>query len=264
MKFFKKYKISIIVLLILMIISLINYFISVYTPFGKIDTTQISSYSFWFYTFNFGIGSVIGFLSQVIIPIVCVYSFFNIIKTGFIQNVITRMSYKKYIFENIVLCYKKAILLFPLFSVIMFIIASFLFTNEISNGSLHIYHFPSALNNPLLHVFLSFISITLYSFTIVGITIILSKYFNKFYIVLALTLMSVFLIAFVEGNFVSNFLYSITDNSLFYNINIYDDYFCARGNFLINIVFGIIRNIILIIVMYFTYRDSEKVVLNNV
>lgn len=256
----KKYKISIIAFLILLLIALINYYTAIYTPFGITDKTNISSYSFWFYTMNYGIGSAIGLLSQVIIPFVCIYSFFKIINSGYIENIITRISYKKFLIKNILFCYKKSLLLFPLFSLTIFILGSFFFSPNINSTGLHIYNFPS-VSNPILHVIVSIISISLYSFTIVNIAIILSKYFKKFYLVLVITLMIVFLVAFVEGNLLSNILYGITGNDMFYNINIYDDYFCARGYYFVNIFFGILRNVILCIIVYITYKNKEEVVL---
>ncbi len=256
----KKYKTSIIVFLLLLIIAIINYITAIYTPFGVMDITKVSSYSFWFYTMNHGIGSAIGFLSQIIIPFVCVYSFFKIINSGFIESIITKITYKKFMTKSMLTCYKKALLLFPLFSLIIFIIASIFFSPEINETGLHIHNFPS-VDNPFVHVIFSLISISLYSFTITSIAIILSRFFKKFYLVLGLTLMIVFLIAFIEGSLISNILYSITNNDMFYNINIYDDYFCARGNYFVNIFFGIIRNIILGLIIYITYKDKEKVVL---
>lgn len=102
----------------------------------------------------------------------------------------------------------------------------------------------------------------LYSLAITNIALILSKYLKKFYLVLIVTLMVVFLIAFIEGNLVSNIL-SIFNQELFYNINIYDDYLCARGNYIVNISFGVLRNAILMIILYFTYKNPEKVVLKS-
>lgn len=263
MKILKKYNTLIIALILLFLIAAINYYTGVYTPFGKMDTSRISSYSFWFYTLNYGMGSTIAFLSQVIIPFVCVYYFFQIIHSGFIQNIITKITYKKYLKKEICNSYKKAILLFPLFSLIIFIIGSIFFTHTIGeSGGNYIYIFPN-VPNPLWHVILSIISISLYSLTITNIALILSRYFKKFYIVLIITVMVIFLISFIEGNLLSNILYGITKNDMFYNINIYDDFLCARGNYFVNIFFGILRNIITGIILYFTYHNKEKVVLSS-
>lgn len=262
MKVLKEYRLLIITLVILFILAIINYYNAIYTPFGNIDTSKISSYSMWFFTINSGIGSAIAFLSQVIIPFVCVYTFFQVIKTGFIQNIITKIPYSKYIKKAIKNSYLKAILLFPLFSLLVFILSSIIFPPEIQSTGYQIHYFPSHITNPPLHVFLSIISMALYSLAITNIALILSKYLKKFYLVLIVTLMVVFLIAFIEGNLVSNIL-SIFNQELFYNINIYDDYLCARGNYIVNISFGVLRNAILMIILYFTYKNPEKVVLKS-
>ncbi len=262
MKVLKKYRLLIITLVILFVLSIINYYTSIHTPFGDIDTSKISSYSMWFYTINSGIGSVISFLSQIIIPFVCVYPFFQIIKTGFIQNVITKVPYQKFLKKQINNSYLRAILLFPLYSLVVFIVSSIFFSPEINSTSLHIHYFPSHIINPPFHVFISIISMILYSLAITNIALILSRYLKKFYLVLIVTLMVVFLIAFIEGNLLSNIL-SLFNKELFYNINIYDDYLCARGNYIVNISFGIIRNIILIIILSLTYKNKEKVVLKS-
>ena len=242
MKFVKKNKEFIVVFLFIILIIIINAILGIY----QVDTEtrkSITAYSIREYSFNCGLGTIFIICSPLLIITACLLPFFYEIKTGFIEYSINRISYKQYMKKKIINCHKKSLLLFPFISVLVIIIGILIFGTTITTTNTSITYFEGK-NTPVLFTVLSILALIVYSSTIINFGLILTRFINKFYLLLIAIFIMLFFIAYIEANVVGMFFGDVLGIASLSNISIF-------------------RWIVSSMIIYKLYKNQESMVLAN-
>ena len=260
--FLKRHKEFLMIFIFILITVIINYFVGS-RNLDEMELSKVSGYSFWEYSLSGGVSTVLLIIAPLLIIVACFLSFFNELKTGFIEYRILRIPYKKYFKKALGKCYIKSILLFPLLSLVIFMIGILIFGTEIHSG-VGLIHFTSK-QIPLLFVCFSMIGIILYGILSINIALILAKFFNKFYLVLISLFMSMFFVGYIEANYIFKVLAGIFSNSKLGNVSLFDLYFTtlSQPDWFLTIGLGLIRIMISGLVVYQLYKNQEGVILSN-
>ena len=260
--FLKRHKEFLAIFIFILMTIVINYFIGS-RGLDRGELSKISGYSFWEYSLSGGLSTVLLIIAPLLIIIACFLPFFNELKTGFIEYRVLRVPYKKYFMKTLGKCYIKSILLFPLLSFVIFVIGILVFGTEIYSGH-SLVHFTSKQNS-LIFVCFSMIGIVLYGVLAINIALILSKFFNKFYLVLISLFMSMFFVGYIEANYIFKFLAGIFNNPKLSNVSLFDLYFTtlSQPDWFLTIGLGLIRILVSVIAIYKLYKNEEGVILSN-
>lgn len=255
--------ISFVLIFIIILINLIRAHFEINQ--WDIDIAPISNYSLWYYLLGIDVGDLLRFLSPFIILIGVVTTFHTEMKSGFFHNELLRMSYPKFMGQMLKKVYLKAWLLFPLAFLLCFLMICIFVQNPtitLEDNGVPIYSFLANSLPPIVSVLLCILLVYLYSIFVINIGIWLSRYTNKFYLVLILSFIFMNIINYIENGFLGSLLYDWTGNVFFSQWNVFTTYlpsysysftsqFCCAG-------FNILISSILV---YLAYRKKEKVVL---
>ena len=220
----------------------------------------INKYSLWYNLLNGHYGQYLIILSPILISMAITYNFFRRIKSGIYKDISIRKKYPKYLTKEILWMYFESLLLFPLLFILLFLIISiFIQSSEIVNyNSLTIYSFAHLQNiSPLNYILIETLSVYLFSIVIVNISIILTPFIKKFY----LLLISLFIIVNLYNFGVANLIdYLLGVNSF----NIYNGYMLNNDIYLDAVFLHMIILIIgTIFVIYFVYKNQERLTKTN-
>lgn len=222
--------IIIIMLAIIILLNIESYFKRVfYSSFFPIK--EANAFSFWWYILNYNLGQILIYLSPIIIAFVAVLKFHKILASGFYQNILLRMEYKKYIVSELQKCYLKGAIILPLLSIVILLIGIIILPTSIStiNSSNPVLYISTAMsNNIALFILYSIVMQVMYSILIINISLICCYYASRFSLVILGTFVIVNGINFIVSN-IGVLIANITNSELLYkfaiNLNIYDGYF---------------------------------------
>lgn len=212
----------------------------------------------WLYTF-FGEGKAF----IVICPIVIIYfgckNFHKIYHTGYIENIIQRQKYSKFLNSSILRAWLKCFYFYGLYSTITLLLCVIVF----KNAKFDMYYLaPIGRINPILVYALSIALSSVFSVIITNISLIFSKYYEKFS--LAVILSYLFFLGYsifseiIIGNVFNHLITGerIADSFSMFNMVILD------GNIVVIIIYSILLLLISTIIVKFIYRDKSEVLLS--
>ncbi len=261
MSLYKKNKELIIIISILLIMVVINFWIGVQSiPKDYFD--KMSGFSLWQYSLQYNLGTVLLLLSPQLIAIATVFPLYRKLKTGFIQNVAVRTQYKKYMKKEIFISYFKSLFVLPMISLLILLVGILLFGTKVNYETTSLLNFSA--KNPILFVTLVTIGLILYGILSINLTLILARYINKFYLVLISLFLAIFFWGYIEGNFIYAFISTITSDAIHIRSSYFDLYFPSLSeiNWIEIYGLGIIRILISTVLVYVLYHNEEKVLLD--
>lgn len=230
---------------------------------------KISYFSFWWYLCVYDLlGGFIYIFPILLIALSC-YSFSNIYHTGFIQNIILRVGYKKTMLFEILKSWIYALIL-PIVSLITFIISRFCYSNSTILNYVETDGYPFQLvsdfmskDNPYLFMIIYFVILFLFGIIIINFGLICTRYLKRFSLI---SISSFLLFIFIEN--INNLLIAplIADLSgieeMMNGLSIYNLYYLNSIPSLIwEVTFAITFVIITTLFVFLSYRSEEKVVL---
>lgn len=262
MKLSRRYTDMLFMNLILFLIIVVNSFLGL-KGLSSEEIIEISGFSFWQYSFNYNLGTMITIISPIMISIASVTQFFREINTGFIDYMIVRKPYQRYLKKSLKEMYLKSVLFIPLSSLIILVISLFVFGSEIGTLRKPISVFTG--EDPISFSVMTTMTMVLYSITVVNITIILARYINKFYLVLIALFMTIFFMGYIESNFIFLFIGETFNSEIIKNISFFDLYYSSTShiNWYISVFIGILRFLLTLIIVNKLYKNKEKLVLDN-
>lgn len=263
--FIKKNKELLFSLAVIILITAVNVYSyineTMLKPFYVLD--GINSFSFWYFVRNSGISQILIFVSPFLI-LYLLSNFHSKMNSGIYQDIILRSNYRVFIRKELIKLYIKCGLIFPLTSLLIFLVGLILFPHQINviDSNISFLYLPVGLyENPYLYVILSFLLNFLYGILISNIGLIILTYTNKFHFILLSSFIAINGINFLIGN-VGLIIANILKNNILYNIafhiNIYDGYSPQSTIFMayvVTLIYVVISSILLIIL----YKKRERV-----
>lgn len=214
------------------------------------------------------------FLIQWILPLIIIsvstYHFYKIINTGFIKNICFRKKYNKFIIKSILKSWIKAVLVFLIPNILIFVICLFYSGFKLYDEAIYV---TDAINN---HFFLTtFIYYIFYAIFCCNLGLIIMKNKKKYLIVLILSIIVYIAISiFLELGFET-----ILDNfaTQYPNISFYTTKFTGLSIFnvfpfyyinidskhYISLLFMLLLDIYTSFIVYLIYSDKERIIDEN-
>lgn len=231
------------------------------------DLSMISHFSFWWYIKTYETFAGFMYIAPILLIVAGCYSFFQTYRSGFLQNIIQRIGYKKAVSTEIFKCWLSSLIL-PIVSIVIFVISYFLYPNskilpyEATSG----YPFQlvpdSMVNmNPYLFIIVYTFILFLFSIIIINIGIIMTRYLKKFYLVIVGAFMGLIFIENINNFLVAPIVANVTNITKMLNgFSIYNLYYLdSIPSLLWEVIFSIVMTIITTLVVYFIYKKEEKV-----
>lgn len=258
----KYFKISILTIIILTGINIFLYIKN--TNILGSWVSGANKFAFWNYVMHYSYGSVLMFLSPIIICISSVYSFYSKSKGSVLKNELLKKPYSDVIIKEIFESYLKAMLPFLLVSILVFLIGSLLLPSDIPNRVADQYKTFDYLSagTPYMFWFLSNVALILYTVFITNISYIVLYVVKKFEAVIIATAITVNVANFIVGNIsilVAKILSSQYLLDYAYQINLFEGYY-VQSTAQRAIAHTSIFILVTFVIMYFLYHDKEKVV----
>lgn len=225
---------------------------------------SFNRYSFWYYTKNENLGSLVMFLSPVLISLLALHQSATKLTGSMAKDILMREKYSTVCLKTLLLSYVKAYFPFAIISLVLFIIGAIFFSGNILNTFIadqFTMFRTHGLSSPLLCVGLSFISLLLYVMMIVNISYIAFRITKKKSVTLILTLIIVNILNYVVS-YVGDFIMMLfhVDYEWLY-CNIYEGFLNQYG-YVHSIVLMLIVFLVTCIPLFLMYRKKEKVVMS--
>lgn len=246
------------VIIILLSINILFGYIS--RSYGR-DLSGINGYSVWYFSTYSGIGSILMIFSPIIIIYFSLKDFHKSLKTRFIEKFFAKIEYKKYIRKTINRICAQSFLFFPLAFTILLIGTVLIFgTEPIINKWSYLGSFPN-VSNQLSYIILMIISMFIFSVSIIGIGLILIPKFEKFFLVIAVSFLTIWILGYLETLIFTPVINSIFGANSVQQLTLFDLYTTSNAiNIIPQIAFGIIRLIAIYIFVFLTYKNKEKII----
>lgn len=224
----------------------------------------LNALSFWYFVRTIDVGEIVLFLSPILICIFSTTSFYKELSSGIYQNILLRMSYRKYIVRNIIKAYIKAILFTILFSIVIFGLGKFFFSDNIvyQNSMYSVLSLPNLMSlNQYSYFLLSLLYNVLFSIVIVNISLIIFSKVKQHHI--AVIKMFIILMFVNYGIYFLLTLFSkyFPTFNLFYiaeSINIFQGYI-PDTNLILSGISLIVWFILSLIVLLTSFKNKQKV-----
>lgn len=260
----KEFLISTLIIIGLTGINIYSYIKNTYIGDGDfID--GVNRFSFWNYVMHYNFGSLLMFLSPIIICILSLSMFYYKLSGSFFKDQLLRNNYNKIIRNEIFFSYFKAILPFLTVSFLVFLLGCLLFPAEITNtmysDQLTLFNHKD-IYNPYLFVAFSNLLLILYLIMVVNFGIIVLRITKKLNISLITTFIIINAVNFIVGNvaiFIGEALANQDILNYSYNINIYEGYF-VQSTIFRGFLHTTIYIVITLILIYIKYRNKELLV----
>lgn len=237
--------------------------------FGKETYEGINSFSFWNYTRFYNIGSVIMFITPIIILYLSLKRFADKFSGSFLVNMINRKEYKKILKRELFLAYLRGLFLPVIISILILIFGMIILPHDITNikyADPFTNFYEDGVSNPLLYAISVTFLLVLFSIMIVNFGFIVYRFVKKISISLILTFTLLNITNFLVGNIgitIANFIGSEKMLDYFYNVNIYEGY-APQSTLLNAYLHTFIYVIITTLILAKVYKDKEGMVLDFV
>lgn len=241
------------------------------TFFDNIDGLQkISKFSFWWYIGTYDIFGAIIYIYPIILILISCYSFYKVYHSGFFQNIILIVGYKKGIILEIIKSWKYSLIL-PLVSLISFGICSFCYPNSKILKYVETDGYPFQLvndfmetMNPYLFMIIYLFLLILFGIIIINIGLCFVRFIKKFYLVVIISFISFIFIENVNNLLIAPIVAKITGIAKMMNgFSLYNIYYInSCPSFIWEIIFTLILFSLSTIVVFMIYSKKENVVLD--
>ncbi len=259
--------ISIETFLSLIIILIIDLFAAI-EFIGKMNSTLhypngIDWFQFWTSILHGNIGSIVMFLSPILVAILATTTINKEFTGSILKNKLLRVSYKKAINRSLASAYVKSYFPFFINYILILIIGIIIYTPAIiKENYCEAFYINYGIESPITLIIISFILLLLYTSSLANISLITMRYIKKY----ILNIFASFAIMFFSNYIVANgsmVLAKIIGNETFikhaYSINFYNGYIIMD-----TIHIALIQMLILFIITFsvtkILYSNKEKVV----
>ncbi len=231
---------------------------------------QISNFSFWWYIGTYGLIGTLIYIYPIILVVLSCNSFYKIYRSGFFQNIISRVGYKKTIILEIIKSWIYSLIL-PLTSFISFIICKFCYPNSTITKYVNADGYPFQLvndfmenMNPYLFMVIYFILLVIFGIIIINIGLCFIKLVKKFYLVVLGSFITFIFIENVNNLLLAPLVANITGIEKMMNgFSLYNIYYLnSCPSFIWEIIFSIVLLIVSSIVVVKLYSKKEQVILD--
>ncbi len=210
---------------------------------------------------------------QLILPIIliipAIFDLHYLLKSGVFKDLMIRSSYKKVMVKEIIKCYLPCIII-PVFLVFTFFI-SYLFSgsfdiqhtyNDILGKSMN---FPWEYKDFSLGFILLFIfNLGAIGFFFINVSLLFINKSKNLLLTVLFSFLTIMAYQIVSEVFVGNLLYDITGNTLFKNLfSLYNLWIYDGTNLLFATLYVLVLAVVSTILVYFNFRNREKVVILN-
>lgn len=265
-KFIKKYKLTIISFLILIIWGVTQILSCKNDSF--LSTDPLIMYYHLFIDKNLNFIEILGPLF-VIIP--SIYEFHSDLSSGFIKNKLARIKYRKYLINNYFKSISK-IWILPVFAIILTIMCCIYFKNfNFGSGSEYYGYLmgtpdPKYANNILIFIIVYVINLTLHSIFYVHLGLLYCKKYSSYLVNIILSFLTYIFVDILAEIFIGNLLlakilniHNMTDSLNLFNVWIMHD--------VVSLPFCIIYSLVLVIstfiILCFLYKNKEGVIIET-
>jgi membrane protein len=210
---------------------------------------------------------------QLILPIIliipAIFDLHYLLKSGVFKDLMIRSSYKKVMVKEIIKCYLPCIII-PVFLIFTFFI-SYLFSgsfdiqhtyNDILGKSMN---FPWEYKDFSLGFILLFIfNLGVIGFFFINVSLLFINKSKNLLLTVLFSFLTIMAYQIVSEVFVGNLLYDITGNTLFKNLfSLYNLWIYDGTNLLFATLYVLVLAVVSTILVYFNFRNREKVVILN-
>jgi hypothetical protein len=192
--------------------------------------------------------SILQLIFPIIVIIPAIWNLYNLLKSGIYKDIIIRSDYKKFIKKEMLKCY------YPIF-----IIPTF---NFILGTSMN---FPFRyMHNPNLFLFVYIFNLLLIAIFFINISLIFINKNKNFLLTVLFSFLTIISYQIISEVFVGTLLAIIFDNVIFRNLFSIYNLWLYDGTSLIGVtVYVIILVLVSSVFVYFSFKDKEKVVIDN-
>ena len=206
------------------------------------------------------------FLPPFIVIIPGLYKIFQIVKSGYIKYVVNfRKSYKSFINKKILNCYKYALII-PIIYLLLILGCGILtgFNLETSSNLLDSGAFSISFNSPFILVLVTFINLFLADIFYINIGLLTMLKSKNILLNNIFSYLIIIIISIIFELFIGYGLAKITNNYIFGNLfNFYNIWYPIDvGNIMYLFIFLLLLAIITSVLVFVTYSDEERVILN--
>lgn len=230
---------------------------------------KISNFSFWWYIGTYSVfGAVIYIYPIILVSIACI-NFFTVYRSGFFQNVVMRVGYKKTMTIEVIKSWIYALIL-PLVSSLSYIICRFCYSNSIITKYIDAEGYPFQLvndfmenMNPYLFMIIYFLLITIFGIIIINIGLCLTRVVKKFYLVVLGAFITFIFIENINNLLIAPIVSNILGwKEMMNGFSLYNIYYLnSCPNFIWEILFSLFWLFISTLFVYILYSKRESVIL---
>lgn len=213
--------------------------------------------------------SILQLIFPIIVIIPAIWNLYNLLKSGIYKDIIIRSDYKKFIKKEMLKCYYP-IFIIPIF-LIFILFLSYLFSrswdidytfNFILGTSMN---FPFRyMHNPNLFLFVYIFNLLLIAIFFINISLIFINKNKNFLLTVLFSFLTIISYQIISEVFVGTLLAIIFDNVIFRNLFSIYNLWLYDGTSLIGVtVYVIILVLVSSVFVYFSFKDKEKVVIDN-
>ncbi len=261
----KEFIFSFLILKMLTIYNIFTYFDQALI-FNKHIYEGVNAFSFWKYVRTYNIGSIIVFITPIII-IINSLTFFSENITGSILNArLLKEKYNTILKKLIMQAYIRSFIIPLLLSIIILIIGLLVFPHTVpaeNYGDPLLDFFDEGIMNPLLYVIYSMPLLIIYCFVITNFGLIAYKFTKKLNIAIIFGFVLINVVNIIVGNigtFIAKILPNIKRFQHFQTINIYEGY-SIHSTILNGYINIIIYLCISTYIVHRLYKTKESLVL---
>lgn len=261
----KEFIFSFLILTILTVYNIYNYFDQALI-FNKHVYEGVNAFSFWKYIRTYNIGSIIIFITPIIIIINSLTLFSENMTGSVLSARLLKEKYNMLLKKQILNAYIRSFITPLLLSIIILIIGLLVFPHIVpveSYGDPLLDFFDEGITNPLLYVLSSMPLLIIYCFVITNFGLIAFKLTRKLNISIILGFVLINIVNIIVGNigtFIAKILPNIKVLQHFYTINIYEGY-SVHSTILNGYINTIIYFFISAYIVHRLYKIKESMVL---
>lgn len=269
MKYIRRNKLLITIIIFIFALLMINliYFIKTTAFWTPSLLPYLNTYSMWYCVKNEHIGSIILMLTPFLIIMPCLQQYIEIRKSGLAEIVILKKNYCSFLIQQITHSYKKSILILPLIYLILLIVTFIIFPNQSFYyiSGYKVFQFADDwIHHPYLYIMIMTFFSYILSIFFINVGYIVARKEKNFFLVVIKSFLIINFYNYLFSGIIMQTIYEITGWSFFNSFNIYFLY----DNGPIRSVWttglaGCIHLLISFIVLYLSYKNKERFILEN-
>lgn len=233
------------------------------------DTTKIDVYNAFVDIITNSKLNMLQLILPIIVIIPSLYNFFLLLKSGFFKDILLRKSYNKFMFKEILKSYISSFII-PIILIFLFSLVSIHFKNfdinytynNILGSAMMISE--KYLEIPGLFIMCYIFNLWLISIFFINVGLIFINKNKNFILMVLFSFLSIMTFQIIFEVFLGMFLSNLFNNYLFLNLfSIYNLWVYSNTDLLGVTIYVISLVIISSIMVYLTFKNKEKVVIEN-